>query len=163
MVSESQVKNCCSICQPPARCAHCVSTHCVFEGVLGFLGWTALRLKHRRLGKGAAILSAGLPSIHLKSGLLPDLKAKRHQFRGGHPHRPYGHNRKPHLSRHMEIQISAGRHHYPVYAKLEPSHEILSPDPLSRASRMIPNFLPSPPAEKLAVRVRRKVMPRQYL
>ena len=129
-----------------------VTTHCVLQGVLSFLGWTALRLKHRRLGgKGGALL-AGLPSIRLKPGLLPKLKSK-HRFPGKSHHHPHvlHHYKAPPL-----------QHHHPplITAKLEPSHELLAPDiPLHMASsRMIPSFLASPPAEKLAVRVRRKLV-----
>ena len=105
----------------------------MLQGVLGFLGWTALRLRHRRLGGGGGggggALLAGLPSIRLKPGLFPNLKSKSKH----HPH--VLHRKDP-----------RSRHHPLITAKLEPSHE------------MIPNFLPSPPAEKLAVRARRKLV-----
>ena len=133
--------------------AHCV-THCVLEGVLGFLGWTALRLRHRRLGGGAVL--AGLPSIHLKPGLFPNLKAKKNHFL--EKHRPQVFHGKPPHSRHPSPLITS---------KLEPSHEFLTIDPHHLSSRMVPSFLSSPPAERLAVRVRRKVGSgaplRQYL
>ena len=114
---------------------HCI----VFGGVLGFLGWTALRQRHRRFG---GTLLAGLPSIHLKPGLFRKLKAKKNIFRGNHQ------------SRHRKLPPMPL-----ITTKLEPSHELLTADPTDIVySRMIPDFLPSPPAAKLAVRgVRRRV------